>query len=71
MLAGVIERASGLLLHMPHHRATERVITLPNGKRARITVDDSGTVKHIEDNDSLSAVVRPRTTVIKIRGTNQ
>ena len=67
----VTRRPSGLLLYSPKHKATERVVTLPNGQRARVTIDDSGTVKHIEDNDSLSATVIPRTTVYKIRGKGQ
>jgi hypothetical protein len=63
----VERRASGLLLLSPKHRATERIVTLPNGKRARVTVDDSGTVQHTETDDRLDALVRPRTTTIKIR----
>lgn len=49
------------------HQAKERTVTLPSGERVRITVDDSGTVTQIEHNDTLDAVVRPKTTVVKIR----
>lgn len=49
------------------YQVTERTVTLPSGERVRISVDDSGTVTQIEHNDTLDAVVRPKTTVIKIR----
>lgn len=49
------------------HRASERVVTLPSGERVNVTVDDSGTVTHIEHDDRVDAVVRPRTTTIRIR----
>lgn len=49
------------------HRATERTVTLGNGKRAKVTVDDSGTVTHIERDDGLDAIVRPDVVRLKIR----
>lgn len=49
-----------------HHRK-ERIVTLPSGERVRISVDDSGTVTQIEHDDTLDAVVRPKTTIVKIR----
>lgn len=60
-------------LWLPHgfnfaeERRTVRTVTLPNGKRAKVTVDDSGTVMHQEDDTGISAVVRPRTVKIQIR----
>lgn len=41
-------------------RARTRTITLPNGERAKVTIDDSGTVKHVEHGDHIDATVRPR-----------
>lgn len=49
------------------HRARKRTVTLPNGERALITVDDSGTVTNVEHGDQLDAIVRPNTVTIKIR----
>jgi hypothetical protein len=40
-------------------RKQERTITLPNGERAKVTIDDSGTVRHVEHGDHLDALVRP------------
>jgi len=40
-------------------RATNRTVTLPNGERAKVTVDDSGTVQQTEHGDVLDALVRP------------
>ena len=52
------------------HRATGRTVTLPDGTRALITVDDSGTVTQVETADRLDAIVRPRTVRIQIRKTS-
>lgn len=49
------------------HRAKKRTVTLPNGERALITVDDSGTVTNVEHGEHLDAIVRPKTVTIKIR----
>lgn len=40
-------------------RARTRTVTLPNGERAKVTIDDSGTVRHVEHGDHLDATVRP------------
>jgi hypothetical protein len=48
-------------------RAKKRTVTLPNGSRALVTVDDSGTTEHTETSDSLDVVVRPKTVTIQIR----
>jgi hypothetical protein len=61
-----LTRPSGLILLSPKYKAQEKVVTLPDGRRVRVTVDDSGTTRHIEENDRLHAQVRPRTTTIKI-----
>jgi hypothetical protein len=66
-----VKTDSGLWL--PHgfnfldHRKTVRTVNLPNGKRAKVTVDDSGTVLHQEDDTGICAVVRPRSVRIEIR----
>jgi hypothetical protein len=49
------------------HRATERTVVLADGTKAKVTVDDSGTATQIETDDRLDAIVRPRTTVYRIR----
>lgn len=49
------------------HRPKERTVTLPDGTRAKVTVDDSGTVQHTETDDRLDAVVRPKSVTIQIR----
>jgi hypothetical protein len=48
------------------HRAKKRTVTLPDGRRALVTVDDSGTVQHTETAERLDAVVRPKTVTIKV-----
>lgn len=55
------------------HRPRSRTVTLRDGRRALITVDDSGTVQHTESSlpgtgvsNRLDAVVRPKTVTIKI-----
>lgn len=47
-------------------RAVTRTVTLPNGERAKVTIDDSGTVRHIERNEGIDAVVRPKTIRLKL-----
>lgn len=49
------------------HHAVRRTVTLKDGTRALVTVDDSGTVKQIETADRLDAVVQPKTVTIQIR----
>lgn len=49
------------------HHASKRTVTLPDGTRALVTVDDSGTVTQIESGDRLDAIVRPKSVTIQIR----
>lgn len=49
------------------HRPQKRTVTLPNGQRAKVTVDDSGTVTQIEYGERLDAVVRPDVIRLKVR----
>ena len=55
------------------HRKMRRTATLPSGERALLTVDDSGTVMQIlrsrrmSADESLDAVVRPKTIRYRIR----
>ena len=48
-------------------RARTRTVTLPNGERAKVTIDDSGTVRHVEHGDHLDATVRPGTIRLVVR----
>lgn len=48
-------------------RKKRRTVTLPDGRRALVTVDDSETVTHIETADQLDCIVRPKTVTIQIR----
>lgn len=48
-------------------RPRKKTITLPDGTRALVTIDDSETVKQIETTERLDAVVRPRSVKIQIR----
>jgi hypothetical protein len=41
-------------------------VTLASGERAKVVVDDSGTVTHIETAERMDAVVRPRTVRLKM-----
>lgn len=70
-MSEVERRASGLFVAhgfgFLKHRATVRTVTLPSGERAKVTVDDSGTVTHIEHGEHLDALVRPKTVRLKIR----
>ena len=49
------------------HRARSKTVTMRNGERALVTVDDSGTVFQREHGDVLDAVVRPKTIRLKVR----
>lgn len=60
----------GPAVFVPRHKPHEKIVEfVRNGKkvRARIQVDDSGTVAHRETDETLDAVVRPRSLTIKIR----
>lgn len=48
-------------------RAKTRTVTLPNGERAKVTIDDSGTVRHVEHGDHLDATVRPASIRLVLR----
>jgi hypothetical protein len=48
-------------------RARHKTITLPNGERAKVTYDDSGTVRHTEHGDHLDALVRPAPIRVDMR----
>lgn len=52
---------------VPKFREREQVVTLPDGTRARVHVDDSGTVRHTETDDRLDVVVRPKTVTVRVR----
>lgn len=64
-MAGLFTPSTGVAL-LTHH-ATSKTVTLPNGKRAKVTIDDSGTVTQVECGDRLDAIVRPRTVRIQIK----
>ena len=49
------------------HHAIKQTVTLDDGTRALVTVDDSGTVEHTETANRLDVIVRPRTVRIQIR----
>jgi hypothetical protein len=48
-------------------RARTKTVTLPNGERAKVTIDDSGTVRHVEHGDHIDATVRPNTIRMILR----
>jgi glucose/arabinose dehydrogenase len=48
-------------------RAKTTTVTLPNGERAKVTIDDSGTVRHVEHGEHLDATVRPNTIRMVLR----
>lgn len=61
----VLGRKSKTILVYGHkatvHQPNEKMLVLPNGVKVRVSVDDSGCATHIEENDRLHAVARPRT----------
>jgi hypothetical protein len=40
-------------------RARHKTVTLPNGERAKVTIDDSGTVKQVWRDEQLDGYVTP------------
>lgn len=48
-------------------RARVRTVTLPSGERAKVTVDDSGTVTHIETDNRIDAIATPDTIRLQLR----
>lgn len=63
--------ASGLWvapnINVLRFRKRSKTVTLPNGERAKVTYDDSGTVRHTEHGDQLDALVRPATIRMILR----
>ena len=49
------------------HRRRVRTVTLRDGRRAKVTVDDSGTVTQIETDDQLHGIVTPQTITVRGR----
>lgn len=47
-------------------RKVVRTITLPNGERAKLTVDDWGN-EHIERDEGIDAIAHPRTIRVRSR----
>lgn len=47
-------------------RRTERTTTLRDGQRAKVTLDDSGTVTQIETAEQLHGIVTPKTIQLKV-----
>lgn len=48
-------------------RRREKTVTLPNGERAKVWVDDSGTVTQIETAERLDGIVRPKTLRLVVK----
>jgi hypothetical protein len=48
------------------HRKRERTVTLPNGTRAKVTTDDSGTVTQVETSEQLHGIVSPKTVTLRL-----
>lgn len=53
-------------------RPQVRTVTLPNGERAKVTheptgLDGESSVTHIERNDGIDAVVKPRQIILRVR----
>jgi hypothetical protein len=53
--------------NMLRYRKRERTVTLPNGERAKVTIDDSGTVRQIEHGEHLDGIVRPEPIRMALR----
>lgn len=47
-------------------RKQEKLVVLPDGTRAKVTLDDSGTVRQTETDERMDALVMPKPVVIKI-----
>ena len=48
-------------------RRRSKTVTLPNGERAKITVDDSGIVRQVEHGDILDGIVRPHPILMELK----
>lgn len=64
---GKLVVARDLTFIVPKFRKREWIEVLPDGRRVRVSVDDSGTVTQIEENDKLHARVRPKTAKLIVR----
>jgi hypothetical protein len=66
----VERRSSGLFIARNfgflRHRKRERSVILPTGERAKVTVDDSGTVTQVETNEQLHGIVSPKTVTLRL-----
>lgn len=69
-MSEVERRESGLFVahgfNFLKYRAKKKTVTLKDGRRALVTVDDSGTVIHIETAEQLDAIVRPKAVTVKV-----
>lgn len=59
-----VAKSVGILRHRP----VIKTVTLANGERAKVTIDDSGTVRHVEHGEVLDVLVRPKTLHLKLKG---
>ena len=59
--------ARDLTFLVPKFKKREWIEVLPDGRRVRVSVDDSGTVTQIEENDALHARVRPTNAKLIVR----
>lgn len=50
------------------HEKNDRILYLPNGASVKVSVDDSGIVTQVEEEENLHAIVRPLTFHQKLRG---
>jgi len=49
-------------------RQRKRIVTLPNGERVQVTIEDSQTVAHTEHKDGhIDALVMPKPVVMYLR----
>lgn len=73
----MIQRESGLLVAKSfggflRFRPKVKTVTLPNGERAKVTFemtskDNQSSVTHIERNDGIDAIVRPKPILLRVR----
>jgi hypothetical protein len=54
-------------MYVRKYKPEVKTLFLPNGEKVKVTISETRTVKQIEHNDSLDAVVRPKTVALKIR----
>lgn len=50
------------------YRARTFTTTNASGERVKVTIDDSGTVRHIERDEGIDAIVRPKTIRLHLKG---